>query len=366
MARSVHDSIDAFSSAEERTQACGLLSSLIDKVDFGRDVERTLETLSLIRQSLSNLDEVKVVLTDRYLALGALRPPTAAAAASAATAAAAAAPTPKLAAFRRAVFSAAAVTIPSIDDPLARLKCYTRAAAGALAAGALNHADAFFRGAIGEIPDLPAQRAIAAAANPALERGGGGGGGGGGRAATSDALQLDLSVASQIGAIAHAALGMPGHPELGGTYLARGLLNAVTKYPWSPSPPLSPARPRATLALLPLLQGWLEDPPPYAPIPGVDSNAVLYAGDGEYHASVAALHRSVLETACAQVGEAAEGGDKGVALDVLLELLEAPFLRRALGCDPGCRDCLLRAAQIMRGLAPAHPLLAEALAVLKG
>jgi SAM-dependent methyltransferase len=176
------------------------------------------------------------------------------------------------------------------------------------------------------------------------------------------ALQLDLSVAAQVGALAQAALPMPGHPELGGTYLARGLLAAIGKYPWSPTPAASPARPRATMALLPLPQGWLEDPPPYAPIPGVDSNAVLYAGDGEYHASVAALHRSVLETACAQVGEAAEGGDKGVALDVLLELLEAPFLRRALGCDPGCRDCLLRAAQIMRGLAPAHPLLAEALA----
>ncbi len=350
---------------------CGLLCALIEKVDFGKDVERTLETLASVRQSLSNLDEVKVVLVERYLALAAhvgatarataAATPSAAAGDAAATGAGAGAGAtplpPKVLAFLRAVFSAAAVTIPAIDDPLLRLRLYTSTATSALAHAALAQADALFRAAISEIPELPAARAIASATTPASLATSGFG-------ALPPALaaqQLDLSVAAAIGALAQAALPMPGHPELGGTYLARGLLAAVAKYPWSPTPADSPARPRATMALLPLPQGWLEDPPPYPRIPGVDSNDVLYAGDAEHRAACLAVHRGVLEAAVAQLGEAATRGDKGVALDALSELLEVGSVRRIMACDAGgCRAVVQGAVGVLRGLAPSHPAIAAA------
>ena len=352
MARSVHDDIDAFSSAEDRSRVCGLLCALVEKVDFGRDGERTLETLAVVRQCLSNLDEVKAVLVERYLALAARTAAMAGAGGGALP--------PKLHAFLRAIFSAAAVTIPAIDDPLLRLRLYTAAATSALRHAALAQADALFRAAIGEIPELPAARAIASAITPLTL-------GSGSAAALPPALaalQLDLSVASHVSAIASAALAMPGHPELGGSYLARGLLAAVGKYPWSPSPAFSPARPRATMALLPLLQGWLEDPAPYPHIPGVDSNDVLYAGDAEHRAACTAVHRSVCEAVVAQVREAAESGDKGVALDVLGELLEVARLRKIVACDPACAAVMQGALGVLRGLAPAHPAIAAAMAAL--
>jgi hypothetical protein len=342
---------------------CGLLCALVEKVDFGKDVERTLETLATVRQSLSNLDEVKVVLVERYLALAAhvgarARAALAAATPAAAAEAAPAAPLPpKVVAFLRAVFSAAAVTIPAIDDPLLRLRLYTSTATSALAHSALAQADALFRAAISEIPELPAARAIALATTPASLSASGFG-------ALPPALaaqQLDLSVAAQVGVLAQAALPMPGHPELGGTYLARGLLAAVAKYPWSPTPADSPARPRATMALLPLPQGWLEDPPPYATIPGVDSNDVLYAGDGEHRAACLAVHKGILEAAVAQMSEAATRGDKGVALEALSELLEVGSVRRILACDAGgCRAVVQGAVGVLRGLAPSHPAIAAA------
>lgn len=373
MARAVHDDIDAFSSAEDRSRVCGLLCALVSKVDFGKDVERTLDTLAVLRQGLCSLDEVKVALVERYLALAGRVGARAAAAATAAAGAGGGpgggaggggAPLPaKALAFLRAVFSAAAVTIPAIDDPLQRLRLCTAAASCALAHGALAQADALFRAAIGEIPELPAARAIAlatAASAPA--------GAAAPPSAAAAAAALDQAVAAQVGVLAAAVLPMPGHPELGGTYLARGLLAALGKYPWSPSPAASPARPRAALALLALAQGWLADPPPYAPIPGVDSNAVLYAGDGEHRSACTALHRAVLEACAAQLGEAAERGDKGVALEGLCELLEPARVRRALACDDSegaCRAALGGALGVLRGLAPAHPAIAAAVGAMQ-
>ena len=374
MARAVHDHLDAFSSAEDRARACSLLCALVEKIDFGKDVERTLETLALVRQTLSNLDEVRVVLVERYLALavrvgrrGSSGSSSGGGSGGGGTPSAAAPFPPKLLSFLRSAFSAAAVTIPAIEDPLQRLRLYSAAASTALAHTALSQADAFFQAAIREVPDIPAARAASAAAavlSPAAPSSSPHSSLPADLPPAAAALALDQAVAGHIAALARAALPMPGHPELGGTYLARGLLTAVSKYPWSPSPPHSPARPRATLSLLPLLQGWLADPPPYARIPGVDSNDVLYGGDAEHRGACQALHRAVLEAVVEQLGQAAEGGDRGVALEVVCELLAKGSVARVLGCDEGCRGVLVGAVGVLSRLAPAHPALDAAKAAL--
>ena len=72
-------------------------------------------------------------------------------------------------------------------------------------------------------------------------------------------------------------------------YLARGLYNALTKYPWQSH--VHAAHKFAALAsLLPLLRAMVQDPLPDR-IPGVDSNDVLYAGDASYRPDAVSFAR---------------------------------------------------------------------------
>ncbi len=112
MARAVHDNLDAFSSAEDTSSSSTLLCTLIEKVDFGKDVERTLDALSNFRQVFTNVDEVTAVLVERTLSLAEVVLTSRGGGAHPATAA-----------FLRTVFSSAALTIPSIDDPLLASAC---------------------------------------------------------------------------------------------------------------------------------------------------------------------------------------------------------------------------------------------------
>lgn len=345
MARSVHDNLDAFSSAEDASSSSTLLCTLIEKVDFGKDVERTLEALSNFRQVFTNVDEVKAALVERTLSLASL-----------VLSSKGGGTHPTSSAFLRTLFSSTALTIPAIDDPLTRLRLYTAAATSALSCAALSQADNFFRAAVGEIPELPANRAFAKATNSAtlitL--------GSSTLPPSLAAAQDDLLLVGKVSGLASSIASMPGHPELGGCYLVRGLTAALGKYPWSPSPSASPARPRATMALLPILHAWLEDPCTLTPIPGVDSNDVLFAGDLQFKEEVLGLHVGVWESVLSQTRESISGGHKGIALDTLIELLDPPLIKKVLTLDgKGCGPLLSGALSCLAELAPTHPLLAS-------
>lgn len=343
MARAAHDDLDALSPGEEHAATSALLCGFIEKIDFGRDMERTLDFLATARQAFPNLDEPKAALVDRSLAL-----------ADAALALVKGRHTQKTAAFVRAVFGAAAVTIPAIDDPLARLRLYIGAGTCALRSAALAQADGFFRAAVEEVPDLPAGRALAAATSPGLASP---------LPPAMAAAQTDLAVAAQVGALAAALVPMPGHPDLGPFYLARGLLAALARYAWSPSPAASPARPRALLSLLPMLHAQAERPIP-GRVPGVEANDSLYAADATYGAQLAAVHRGTVEAVVKGVEEAVGAGQRGLAIEVLLELLEPPLLARCLEVDPASGAALGKALDVLQGLAPQHTAIAGAAALL--
>ena len=349
MGRAAHDDLDALSPPEDHAATSALLCGFIEKIDFGRDMERTLDFLATARQAFPNLDEPKAALVDRSLAL-----------ADTALALVKGRHTQKTAAFVRAVFGAAAVTIPAIDDPLARLRLYVGAGACALRSAALAQADAFFRSAVEEVPDLPAGRALAAATSPTMASS---------LPPAMAAAQTDLAVAAQVGALAAALVPMPGHPEKGPFYLARGLLAALSRYPWSPSPGASAARPRALMSLLPMLQAQAEKPIP-GRVAGVEANDALYAGDPTYPVQLASAHLAVAEAVVKSAEEAVAAGQRGLAIEVLLELLEPSLLARCLQVDAeGSLKVMHKACDALQALAPQHTALAAAagmLAAVKG
>ena len=62
MAKSLHDKIDSMSSDEEINRISGIISQIIKKIDFGKDLDKTLNVLTTARGLFINLDEVTETL----------------------------------------------------------------------------------------------------------------------------------------------------------------------------------------------------------------------------------------------------------------------------------------------------------------
>jgi len=224
VARALSDDLDALSSEEDVKTASDLLCAFVRKIDFGKDMERTLQVLSSARASLSRTDAVKqcvvectLSLADRALEIVRGRH------------------TAKTSAFTRAVLTSAAVGIPAVDDPILRLELYTRAGSCALRNVSVTHADMLFRAAVQELPELPSARSLAAAISSSTPV----------RVSPDAMLELDAIVVARAEALMQAVVLMPGHPEHGPLYLVKGLLTAASRYPWSPSPAHSVLRSRS-------------------------------------------------------------------------------------------------------------------------
>lgn len=62
MAKTLHDKIDAMSSQEEVTRISTIISDIVKKIDFGRDLDKTLNVLTTARGLFINLDGVTETL----------------------------------------------------------------------------------------------------------------------------------------------------------------------------------------------------------------------------------------------------------------------------------------------------------------
>lgn len=58
LAKTMHDKIDFLSSKEERARISNTICSIIKKIDFGRDLDKTLNVYTTARGMFINLDEV--------------------------------------------------------------------------------------------------------------------------------------------------------------------------------------------------------------------------------------------------------------------------------------------------------------------
>ena len=349
IARACHDSLDLLSAPEETAAVTALVEAFLAKIDFGRDLQRQLEVLTDCRRAFTQTDALRSAVIDATAALAAR-----------ALQLARGRHTQKTAQFARAVFASVSTSISGLDDPFLRMRTSQRCARAALESQCLGQADLLFRAAIQEIPELPQAMAVHIALSGSAP-----GGSMDAAAAAQEQRLYDL-----LRDFSLAAAAMPGHPEHGPFYLARGLLNAVQKFPWARGA-ASPLRCRSTLLLLPLLHAFAADPLP-GRVPGVESNDVLFHGDAAYLEELRLLQRSVLEVAVAQLADAqqaVQAGDaaaRAVVLDAVPDLLAPAALGAALELDAaGAVPLVERAALMLKAVAPEHALVGQAVQQVK-
>lgn len=69
VAKIMHDKIDSMTTSEEEERVSKMICELVRKIDFGRDLDKTLNVLTTARGYFINLDEVTKSLVYQVLAL---------------------------------------------------------------------------------------------------------------------------------------------------------------------------------------------------------------------------------------------------------------------------------------------------------
>jgi hypothetical protein len=252
VAKTVHDSITPLSFADEVRQLSKLICSFIQKVDFGKDVEKQLNFYVECRRTFANLDIVKahLIRSVANLAMTTLK-------------IAKGKHTKETSAFVHACIAYCYITIPSMDDPFDRLYLYLLAGHVALMNQALSQAESLFKAAITLIQEVP----------PVAE--------GDGHKMQSTEQSLVHFLKNFISTL----IALPGHPEHGAFYLFNGLKKVVDEYPWDV---LSTGRAEVKLAMLSLLCTAIQKQLPYH-YPKIEGNDVLFGGTVDYQKEINVL-----------------------------------------------------------------------------
>jgi heme oxygenase len=273
VSRSLHDSIDSLSFSDERRQIAGLITVFVRRIDFGRDLEKQLNTYVECRQAFSNLDTVtqELVLRTALLATKAHRFMKGK-------------HNKKTAAFVKACLAYCHITIASLEDVFARLRLFVNCGEVAIMNGMVVQGEAFFKAAVSLIPEVPPQVEVNLRA----------------RSTEDDLAQFLCCFASTL-------LAVPGHPQHGPFFLVKGLLNAIQQYaPWNGR--ATPAKARVYLAMLQLFCAYAQRAFPYHII-GVESNDRLYGGDEEYMGQIAVFVDTLVNELLAQLSDIGEAQD---------------------------------------------------------
>jgi len=140
VAKTVHDSITALSFEDEKREVSVLLCAFIQKLDFGKELDKHLNFYVEARRAFVNLDLVKVDLVKAVCKLAVVTQKNA---------------YEKASAFLRACLAYCFITIPSIDSEFERLYLYILSGQVALLCQSLPQADEMFKSAITLIKEAP-------------------------------------------------------------------------------------------------------------------------------------------------------------------------------------------------------------------
>jgi len=279
MARSLHDSIDAMSSAGERRLISGLVCSFVGLVDFKKDLEQHLNLLVECRAAFPNLDSVVdlLVMSVAGLAMKAHKLMKGK-------------HTKRTSSFSKACLAYCHVTAPSVTQPLRRFELMLHCGQVALVNNCLPQTDAFLKAAISLIPELPTEL-------------------GGGDSETefegkSQAQKTEVRLTDLLLKFSGLLVVVPGHPQHGPFYLLQGLLNAIPRFGgWGPGSGC-----QATVyvnGLLPLLAALEQSKLPYG-VKGVQCNDALYANSKDYGEALREYRGTVLNEVLKLLGELKE------------------------------------------------------------
>lgn len=246
-------SLHSLQAAEKRANEAQIVA-FISKVDYGKDVEKQLNFLVECRHSFGGSDAIltAIISAANTLALRTLE-------------IVGGKHTKRSAAFAKACVAFTFITIPTMDDPLAKLKLYTLSGAVAMQTGSIPQADGLFRSAVSTINEIAAS-------------------------VQNVTLSTEMQLAPQIAALCGTVLPMPGHPDLGPFYLPAALAKVFSEFPWTAT---STARTSASCCLLKTLHAFFQEELPYHS--NVDGNDAVFRDDPEYFSDLAALTQQTLQ-----------------------------------------------------------------------
>lgn len=253
----MHDSVNSLTFSDEVRQISQSILNFVNKVDFGRDLEKHLQFYVDARAAFSNMDNVKsrLVLGVLQLAMRTL-------------AIVKGKHSKKTSSFARACLAYAYITIPSMDDLFGRLNLYLLAGSIAMMNGSMPQADSFLKAAITLVQEVPIVLEVDGQVKSTEE-------------------QLLSFLQSFVGLL----VVLPGHPEHGPFYITKGLVKVLKEYTWDKG---SLGKARVLNSLITLYSALSQSTLPYH-IDKLDANDVLYAGDSDYKDELVSNINKLLE-----------------------------------------------------------------------
>ncbi|KAF2072220.1 hypothetical protein CYY_006465 [Polysphondylium violaceum] len=288
--KALHDSLNSLSFQDEVRQVTQLVINCINKIDFGRDVEKQLNFYVDCRQTFINLDGVKNRLVYGVVSicqktLGLVKGKHSA----------------KTTAFIRACIAFCFITIPSIDDIFMRMNLYLVSASIALQNQALSQADALLKAAITFVQEIP----------PILE--------------FKQVKSTEDWTVSYMSDFISLLVVVPGHPENGPFYLINAVHKVIKDYQWDLG---STGKARILIQIIALLSSWAQPALPYH-IDKVESNDQLFTEDPEFVFELNELYNSIIKEILTELNTLKDEPDQStqkkmvnVCLDLVNKLLE--------------------------------------------
>ena len=256
--RNLHDSLDGMAIEDEKKQVALCIIKFVDKVSFGKDLEKSLNFYVDVRRACTNLDLVVNHAVIRMAGLG-----------SQAHALVKGKHNKRTAAFVKACMAACYVTIPTSDVIIVRLRLFLLCGQVSLINGLITQAESFMKQCIQTIKELPQLLDTPKITHP-----------------------MEVQVATFIAELCEAMVCMPGHPENGPQYLVSALCSVVSKFPWNSLETMYKAR--TQIAVMSLLCTYCQNRLPYR-LQGIDSNDVLFPTQEEKQPVVALLNKCLQE-----------------------------------------------------------------------
>ncbi|CAF0825690.1 unnamed protein product [Rotaria sp. Silwood1] len=262
-AKNVHDTLGALTNDDELREVSGLLSSLIRKVDYGKDVEQELKFCVEARGVFGYLDSVTITLIQKVNTLAVSTHRIVNGVHSTATSS-----------FIRACMAFCYISIPSLEHPLTKLQLYTLCAQTSYLNQSLSQGDGFLKMAITLLSDFPKQIEI-----------------------DGKLVSSDKHLYESITNIMSTLVVVPDNPDAGVLYLAHGLNNVINQMKCFDD--TSETRVMLFMNMLCLISTQIQTFLPYH-IPKIESNDTLYGNDenflNEMHQRLSRICEQIIQT----------------------------------------------------------------------
>ncbi|BBN15293.1 VPS35 endosomal protein-sorting factor-like [Marchantia polymorpha subsp. ruderalis] len=283
-ARVLHDSLDSLSSDDDRRQITRLIVRYVQLVDFDRDLEQHLAFLVDCRGTFADMDPLRVTVihASNRLAMTTLKMVKGS-------------HNKRTRDFVKACVTFNEITIPSINSLVTRINLFLETAEVALMNALPSHAESAVKSTLSSLQDVTSKDDV--------------------KAGDLEGISMFLVKLSAFLVV------MPGHPEHGGFYIVKGLLNVLEMQPW-----LTPGRRRIQVlsGVLAMLAALAQERLPYhIQNSQVDSNDGMFFGDDSYHEELESLTEILVENITAAANDGADSAQQGLqALDACTALLQ--------------------------------------------